>query len=252
MSPGVPEAELIRTAAISLGLSDVVPFDPKKKIIEYQFDADKAPLAAMSLRAFADELSMDSPAPGGGSVSALCGALSASLSAMVANLTIGKKGYEKGYDALKDVALRGQALKDDLLRAVDLDTAAFNRVMEASRLPKGSSEQQAERDAAGEDATKEATLVPFGVLEKCGELLRLAGLAAELGNRNSVSDAGVAALAARAAADGAFYNVQINLPGLKDEAFKKRIRESAGELRAEASRRAAGIQILVESGLEKE
>ena len=251
-SPGVPEAELIRTAAISLGLGDVVPFDPKKKIIEYQFDAEKAPLAAMSLRAFADELSMDSPAPGGGSVSALCGALSASLSAMVANLTVGKKGYEKGYDALKDVALRGQALKDDLLRAVDLDTAAFNRVMEASRLPKSSPEQQADRDAAVEDATKEATLVPYGVLEKCVELLRLAGLAAELGNRNSVSDAGVAALAARAAADGAFYNVRINLPGLKDEAFKKRIRESAGELRAEASRRAAGIQILVESGLEKE
>jgi glutamate formiminotransferase/formiminotetrahydrofolate cyclodeaminase len=124
--------------------------------------------------------------------------------------------------------------------------------MEASRLPKGSPEQQEERDAAVEAATKEATLVPYGVLEKCVDLLSLAGIAAESGNRNSLSDAGVAALAARAAADGAYFNVRINLPGLKNEAFKARIRESADALRAEAARRAADIQILVENGLEKE
>ena len=251
-SPGAPEDELIRTAALSLGLSDVAPFDPKKKIIENQVAGEKTPLVALTLRGFADELSMDSPAPGGGSVSALCGALSASLSAMVANLTVGKKGYEKAYDALKEVALKAQALKDELLRAVDLDTAAFNRVMDANRLPKGTPEQQAERGAAVEAATKEATLVPYGVLEKCVELLRLAAAAAELGNHNSVSDAGVAALAAKAAADGAYYNVRINLPGLKDEAFKERLRTSAAALRAEAGRHAGDVQNLVESGLEKE
>ena len=246
-SSGVPEPELIRTAALSLGLSDVAPFDARKKVIEYQFEPEKAPLAAMSLRAFADELSMDSPAPGGGSVAALCGALSAALSAMVANLTIGKKGYEAAAAELADVARRGQALKDDLLRAVDRDTAAFNRVMDASRLPKGSPEQQAERDAAVEAATREATLVPYGVLESCAELVRLADTAAARGNRNSLSDAGVAGLAARAAAEGAYYNVRINLPGLRDEAFKLRIRESAQALRTEVLRRAEDLQKRVES-----
>jgi glutamate formiminotransferase/formiminotetrahydrofolate cyclodeaminase len=135
-SAGVPEEELIRSAVRSLGLADVSPFDPKKKIIEYQFEEPAQSLVRMTLREFANELSTDSPAPGGGSVAALCGALSAALSTMVANLTIGKKGYEAAQKNLKRAALRGQELKDDFLRLVDLDTEAFNKVMEALRLPK--------------------------------------------------------------------------------------------------------------------
>ena len=246
-SEGLPEEELIRTAALSLGLSDVAPFDPKKKIIEYQFDAGPSRLAGMSLREFTNELSLDSPAPGGGSVAALCGALSASLSAMVANLTVGKKGYEESFIELRETAVQAQDLKEECLRAVDLDTAAFNKVMEASRLPKGSPEQQAERLAAVEAATREATLVPFRVLELSVDLLRLARIAAERGNRNSASDAGVAALAARAAADGAYYNIRINLPGLRDEAFRSRIRASADALRADAASRAAEVQNMIEN-----
>jgi glutamate formiminotransferase/formiminotetrahydrofolate cyclodeaminase len=247
-SEGVPEGELIRTAALSLGLSDVAPFDPQKKIIENQFDPGPSRLAGLTLREFADELSLDSPAPGGGSVAALCGALSASLSSMVANLTVGKKGYEASFAELRETAVRAQDLKDECLRAVDLDTSAFNKVMDASRLPKGSPEQQAERESAVEAATREATLVPFRVLELSVELLRLARTAAGKGNRNSSSDAGVAALAAKTAAEGAYYNVRINLPGLRDEAFRGRIRASADALRADAAALAADVQNVVENG----
>jgi glutamate formiminotransferase/formiminotetrahydrofolate cyclodeaminase len=247
-SEGVPEKELIRTAALSLGLSDVTPFDPKKKIIEYQFDAGPSRLAGMTLREFADELSMDSPAPGGGSAAALCGALSAALSAMVANLTVGKKGYEESFAELRETAAKAQDLKDECLRAVDLDSTAFNKVMEASRLPKGTPDQQAEREAAVEAATREATLVPFRVLELSVDLLRLARTAVEKGNRNSASDAGVAALAAKTAAEGAYYNVRINLPGLRDEDFRTRLRASAEALRGEAASLAADVQNVVENG----
>lgn len=230
-SPGVPEKELVRIAVRSLGLSDIVPFDPAKKIIEYQFPPDEKSLLRLSLNEFADELSMDSPAPGGGSVAALCGSLSAALSAMVANLTVGKKGYEQSFDLMKTVALRGQKLKDELLQAVDLDTRAFNRVMEAYRLPKATEEQAKEREAAIEEASKEATLVPLSVLEKSLELVELAVLAASQGNRNSVSDAGVAGLTARSCGLGAYYNVRINLPGLKDEKFKKKTLARAEQLK---------------------
>ena len=167
----------------------------------------------MTLRGFADELSMDSPAPGGGSVAALCGALSAALSSMVANLTVGKKGYEAVADDMIATAVRGQALKDALLEAVDRDTRAFNKVMEAFRLPKATPEQAAEKDRALEAANKEATLVPLEVLEKAVEAVALARTAAAKGNTNSVSDAGVAGLVGQAAGEGAYYNVLINLGG---------------------------------------
>ena len=226
-SPGVPEAELIRTAVRSLGLGDVVPFEPEKKIIEYQFREGGAPLAGMTLRGFADELSMDSPAPGGGSVAALCGALSAALSSMVANLTVGKKGYEAVAADMIATAVRGQALKDALLEAVDRDTQAFNKVMDAFRLPKATPEQAAEKDRALEAANKEATLVPLGVLEQAVEAVALAGTAAAKGNANSVSDAGVAGLVGQAAGEGAYDNVLINLGAIKDAAFTTRVRKQA-------------------------
>jgi glutamate formiminotransferase/formiminotetrahydrofolate cyclodeaminase len=250
-SPGVPEEELIRIAALSLGLSDVAPFDPNKKIIEYQFAGPGRLLAKKSLREFANELSMDSPAPGGGSASALCGALSAALSAMVANLTVGKKGYEKTFEEMKKTSVRAQQLKDDMLALVDEDAEAFNKVMEAFRAPKTTEDQKKERDAALEAATREATLVPFRVLEISAELVKLAKKAARKGNRNSLSDAGVAALAARTAAEGAYYNIRINLPGLKDKAFKEKIKRRAAALRKAIRMSAGQIDAFIGNEFEK-
>jgi glutamate formiminotransferase/formiminotetrahydrofolate cyclodeaminase len=250
-SPGVPDEELVRAAVLSLGLSDVAPFDPDKKIIEHQFKEGGRSLLQLDLRQFANELSLDSPTPGGGSAAALCGALSASLSAMVANLTVGKKGYEEAAGEMKDAARRAQKLKDELLAAVDEDTRAFNKVMDAFGLPKGSEEQLKEKEAALERATKEATTVPLGVLEKCGPLLELAGLVARKGNPNSLSDAGVAGLLAEAAAGGAFYNVKINLPGIRDTAFKEEASKKGDEMMAEAARRGKEIRGLVEASLKK-
>jgi len=235
-TPGVPEEEIIRMAVLSLGLNDVSKFDPDKKIIERQFKEARKTLVSLDLQAFTDEVSMDSPAPGGGSVAALCGALSAALSSMVANLTYGKKGAEESGEDMKRVAVRAQELKDELLRAVDLDARAFNKVMEAFRLPKGTEEQSREREAAVEDASKGATLVPLGVLTAAAELIELAEAVARKGNRNSVSDAGVAGLTAQAAGEGAYYNVRINLPGIKDEKFKVRTAKQAEALRRKLER----------------
>ncbi len=250
-SAGVPEEELIRTAVRSLGLADIAPFDPRKKIIEYQFEEPAKSLVRLTLREFANELSTDSPAPGGGSVAALCGALSAALTAMVANLTVGKKGYETAQKTLKRAALRAQELKDEYLRLVDLDTEAFTKVMEALRLPKGPDGHSREREAALEQATKEATLVPFRTLEGTLELLKLAKKAVDRGNRNSLSDAAVAALVARTAAEGAYYNVRINLPGLRDEEFKARTAREAASLRRRVLRAAGEIGRTVEKELQK-
>ena len=244
-SPGAPEDELVRVAVRSLGLSDVVPFDADKKIIEHQFREPGRTLAGLSLRAFADELSMDSPAPGGGSVAALCGAMAAALAAMVANLTVGKKGYEAVASEMAGAAVRAQALKDELLEAVDRDTRAFNKVMDALRLPKATAEQAAEKERAVEDASKEATLVPLEVLARSVEAAGLARTAAAKGNRNSVSDAGVAGLAAEAAGGGAYYNVLINLGGIKDAAFGGRVRRQAEKLRKALEREGKAVRALV-------
>ncbi|OGD14131.1 MAG: glutamate formimidoyltransferase [Candidatus Aminicenantes bacterium RBG_16_66_30] len=248
-SPGVPEGELIRVAVRSLGLSDVVPFDPDKKIIEYQFREEGAALVAMTLRGFVDELSTDSPAPGGGSVAALCGALSAALSAMVANLTAGKKEYEAARPEMIATAVRAQELKDALLGAVDRDTTAFNKVMEAFRLPKTTPEQAEEKERAVEEANKEATLVPLEVLEKSVEAVALAKVAAAKGNRNSVSDAGVGGLAGQAAGEGAYYNVLINLSGIKDAAFTARVRREAAKLKKSLDKEAKAVKDIVTRAL---
>lgn len=250
-SPGVPEDVLIRTAVVSLGLNDVVKFEAGKKIIEYQVDEPPRPLARLSLSRFADELSMDSPTPGGGSTAALSGALSGALTAMVANLTVGKKGYENAFEELTQTAIRAQELKDECLRLVDLDTAAFNKVMDAMRLPKAADEQKAEREAAVEAATKEATLVPLQLLGLSVELLKLAKVVARKGNRNSLSDAGVAALTARAAADGAYYNVRINLPGIRDVAFREGTRKNAIALKSGARRLSSEIGRYIEKEFDK-
>jgi len=229
-SSGVPEEELIRTAVISLGLNDVAPFEPEKKIIEYQFQESKNSLLFLNIREFANELSMDSPAPGGGSTAALCGALSASLSSMVSNLTVGKKGYEKVQNDVKNLGVKAQSLKDEFLRAVDLDTESFNKLMETFRLPKKTEAQKEERDLAIEKATKEATLVPFEVLKKSYVALELAKEVILKGNKNSISDVGVAGLAAQAAAEGAYYNIKINLPNIKDKKFISNTKKQANSL----------------------
>ncbi|NOR52911.1 MAG: glutamate formimidoyltransferase [Candidatus Aminicenantes bacterium] len=230
-SAGVPEVELINTAVKSLGLNDVAPFDPQNKIIEYQFKEIENSLLSLNLQEFANELSMDSPAPGGGSTAALCGALSASLSSMVSNLTVGKKDYEQVQKDVKKIAVSAQSLKDEFLRAVDLDTLAFNTLMETYKLPKKTEEQKEEKAKAAEAASKEATLVPFGVLENSIEALMLAKEIALKGNKNSLSDAGVAGLTAQAAAEGAYYNIKINLPNIQDSKFISKIKKQAISLK---------------------
>jgi glutamate formiminotransferase/formiminotetrahydrofolate cyclodeaminase len=245
-SAGVPERELVEIAIRSMGLDQVAPFDPARKIIEYHFAAP-APLMSMTARRFVDEVSTESPAPGGGSVAALMGSLGAALATMVANLTVGKAGYEKAWEELASMAERGQIIKDRLARAVDEDTDAFNRVMDAMRLPKGTPEQQAERDRAIEAANKAAAEVPLQTARHCLAAIELAGIAADKGNRNSSSDAGVAALAGRAGVEGAVLNVLINLGGIKDEAFRKRCVEETSTLAADARRLCDIVQARVVS-----
>jgi glutamate formiminotransferase/formiminotetrahydrofolate cyclodeaminase len=235
-SPGVPEEDLIETAIKSMGLRDVAEFDPQKKIIEYQVREVKGPLVKKDLRDFTNELSSESPAPGGGSVSALAGALGAALAAMVANLTVGKKGYEESWGEMKDVAVNAQRLKDDLLQAVDRDTEAFNNLMNAFGLPKKTDDQIAARNSAVEQATKTACLVPLEVMKHSLEVLQWAKVVAEKGNTNAASDAGVASLMALSAVQGAGLNVKINLPGIKDEAFIDRMKNEVKMIVSEATK----------------
>lgn len=246
-SSGVPEPELVHAAVRSLGLAELSPFDPEQKVIEYRIRDRKGSLVEMSARGFADELSTDTPAPGGGSVAALCGALGGALGAMVANLTIGKKGFEEARETMNTAARRGQELKDWFLSAVDEDTAAFNRVMEAFRLPGKSPEEAAAKNRAVQEATQGATQVPLSVLERSLEVLDLAEEAARRGNPNSISDAGVAALCARTCAEGAYLNVIINLKDLTDAAWVAETRGRAEEQRRRACERAASILQLVEA-----
>lgn len=225
-STGVPESALIHVAVRTLGLSEVKPFDARAAIIEARLAAP-APLVGMTLAGFADELSSDSPAPGGGSVAAYAGALAAGLATMVANLSHPKKGFEAKQPALERIALRGQALKDRLLAAVDADTAAFDRYLAAMRMPKESAEERTARDAAMIVATIATIEVPLGTLEACPEIVDLCLEIGEIGLQASLSDAGTGAAMARAAASGAFQNVCINLPGLAD-------RQAAAQLLARA------------------
>lgn len=238
-SAGVPDRELVHIAIRSLGLDELGPFDPDQKIIEYRVQDRTNSLVERSVRSFTDELSSESPAPGGGSVAALCGALGAALASMVGNLTIGRKKLEDRWEAMRPVAHRGQELKDWMLQAVDEDTRAFNGVMDAMRLPKKTAEEIAARDRAMLDANRKATLVPLTVLERTREIVDLARTAARSGNPASVSDAGVAALCARAAAEGAYLNVCINLPSVADptwvDATRQRARELVEDVRREAT-----------------
>lgn len=235
-SAGAPEREVVETAVRSLGLDQLGPFEPDKKVIEYQF-RKRGPLVSMAVDRFADEVSSESPAPGGGSVAALAGSLAAGLSAMVANLTVGKKGYEADWEELSGLAERAQEVKDALIRAVDDDTEAFNTAMTAMRMPKGTPEEQAARNAALEAGYQQAARVPLQTAKSCLEALEVSLVAATKGNRNSASDAGVAALMARAGVEGAVLNVLINLGSVKDEAFRQACRTETDELTKAAGAR---------------
>ncbi len=244
VSTGVSEKEIIRVAAHSLGLDEVSQFNPEHKIIEYRFK-QPGKLASMNLIEFADELASDSPAPGGGSVAALNASLSAGLSAMVGNLTYSKKAYGKVRKEMIEMSEKGQGLKEFFIEAIDKDTDAFNLIMDAFSLPKKTEKDKKTRNQAIQDATKEATLIPFSVLEKCKDAAELALFAAEEGNQNSLSDSGVAGLTASAAAEGALYNVMINLEGIEDEEFKKDLSQKAVAIFKEVEKTVAKVKALM-------
>jgi glutamate formiminotransferase/formiminotetrahydrofolate cyclodeaminase len=234
-STGVSENEIIKIAIKSMGLDELGPFNPDERIIEYLLkDAAASKLVSMSLNAFADETASESPAPGGGSISAYMGALGASLATMVANLSSHKKGWDSRWEEFSDWAEQGQNYKDVLLQLVDQDTAAFNKIMEAFGLPKGSDEEKATRDQAIQDATKYAIEIPFKVMQTAYESLTLIRAMVETGNPNSVTDAGVAALCARSAVVGAFMNVKINASGCKDKAFVADVLKRGEEIEKKA------------------
>ncbi len=219
-SKGVSDKELLKIAIKSMGLDDLKPFDPKGNIIEYMIDADSGDkLVDMDLFAFADETASESPAPGGGSISAYVGALGISLGTMVANLSSHKRGWDDRWEEYSDWAEKGQALKDELLFLVDEDTRAFNKIMEGFGLPKKSVDEKAIRHAAIQEASKYAMQIPFRVMERSLESMKVMKAMAGNGLEASVSDAGVGALCARTAVMGAYLNVKINADGVDDKNF---------------------------------
>jgi glutamate formiminotransferase/formiminotetrahydrofolate cyclodeaminase len=252
-SEGVSEEELIDIAVRSMGLSELKPFDPKEKVIEFKIesgDSNKS-LVKMNLREFCNETLSDSPAPGGGSVAALMGALGASLGGMVANLSAGKRGWDDKLEYFSNWAVKAQQLKDELLSLVDEDTAAFNKVMDAFALPRELAEEKAARTAAIEQATKYAAEVPLKVMETASKSYELLAEMVEKGNPASVSDVGVGALATRACVEGAALNVRINLAQLKDEKFKAALAEKVQSLCAGSAATFKEITQVVESKLSK-
>jgi len=247
-SVGIPEEELVRIAVKSLGLDDLKPFNPKEKIIEYLLadDSDKK-LVSMSVEGFADETSSESPAPGGGSISATMGALGISLAAMVANLSSHKPGWDDRWEEFSQWAEAAQALKSELLWLVDEDTRSFNLIMDAFSLPKSNDEEKAVRTAAIQDATRYAIEVPFRVMKRSFESMEIIKAMAETGNPNSVTDAGVGALAARSAVMGAFLNVKINASGLQDKVYVEKVLSEGAIIQENAMLMEAEILQIVNS-----
>ena len=219
-SVGVSEKELIKIAIKSMGLDELAPFKPEERIIEYLLkEKADSKLVSMTLVGFADETASESPAPGGGSISAYVGSLGASLATMVANLSSHKKGWDDRWEEFSNWAEKGNYYKDELVRLVDQDTAAFNMIMTAFGLPKGTDEEKKIRTQAIQDATRFAIEIPFKVMQMSFESMQVIKAMAEIGNPNSVSDAGVGALCARSAVMGAFMNVRINAAGYDDKNY---------------------------------
>jgi glutamate formiminotransferase / formiminotetrahydrofolate cyclodeaminase len=234
-SSGVSDDELIRIAIRSLGLNDIHPFKPEEKIIEFVIGGKRErKLIDMNLKRFMDETASESPAPGGGSVSAYLGALGVALGTMVANLSAHKRGWDDRWKEFSDWAEKGKSIQNDLLQLVNEDTEAFNRIMEAFSLPKKSEEEKKMRDIAIQEATKNATLVPLKVMEIAYSGFSLISEMVENGNPNSISDAGVGALAIRSCIRGAFLNVRINAAGLTDKVFVSDVIAKGADIEAQA------------------
>lgn len=250
-STGIPEEDILKIAIKSMGLDDLKPFNPREKVIEYLLeDAHKSKkLIDLTVKGFADETSRESPAPGGGTISAYMGALGAALGTMVANLSSHKAGWDDRWEEFSTWAERGQAIQAELMTLVDEDTEAFNRIMAAFGLPKGTDEEKAARMVAIQEATLFATEVPLHTMQASIKVFELCRAMAEEGNPNSVSDAGVGVLAARAAVLGAGLNVKINAGGLKDRAAADRLVGQANALIAQANTAEAEIMKIVEAKL---
>lgn len=250
-STGIPEEDILKIAIKSMGLDDLKPFNPREKVIEYLLeDAHKSKkLIDLTVKGFADETSRESPAPGGGTISAYMGALGAALGTMVANLSSHKAGWDDRWEEFSTWAERGQAIQAELMTLVDEDTEAFNRIMAAFGLPKGTDEEKAARTAAIQEATLFATEVPLHTMQASIKVFELCRAMAEEGNPNSVSDAGVGVLAARAAVLGAGLNVKINAGGLKDRTVADRLVGQANALIAQANQAEAEIMKIVEAKL---
>jgi glutamate formiminotransferase/formiminotetrahydrofolate cyclodeaminase len=246
-SVGIPDDEIIKIAVKSLGLDELAPFDPKKRIIEYMIDDNQNQLVSLSLSGFSNETLSESPAPGGGSVSAYIGALGAALGAMVANLSAHKRGWDDRWEEFSDWAEKGKFYHDRLLKLVDEDTAAFNAIMDAFGLPKNNELEKQKRTQAIQQATKHAIEVPFQVMEAAFGSMEVIQAMAMVGNPNSLSDAGVGALCARTAVYGAYLNVRINASGLTDKVFVEDILNKAGNLLQETINKETEILKLVES-----
>ena len=233
-SVGVDNDELLRIAIKSMGLDDLKPFDPKERIIEYLLESHDKKLVDMSLKAFANETASESPAPGGGSIAAYAGVLGVSLGTMVANLSAHKRGWDDRWEEFSDWASQGQKYKDELLRLVDEDTSAFNKIMDAFGFPNKTEEEKEERKVAIENASKYAMEIPFKVMETAYDSMKVMKAMADFGNPNSVSDAGVGALCALAAVEGAFLNVKINAAGIDDKIFTANLIKTSEEIELKA------------------
>ena len=250
-STGLPERELVRIAIESMGLSNLKEFKPEEKVVEYILEAEEQKntkkLVEMTCAGFAEETASESPAPGGGSISAYMGALAAALGTMVANLSSHKAGWDDRWEFFSDWAERGMAVMNELLALVDEDTAAFNKIMDVFGMPKGTAEEKAARAEAMEVATLYATQVPLRTMKAAYKAFAIVRAMAEEGNPNSVSDAGVGALAARSAVMGACLNVKINAAGLKDRDTAAALVNEANEIQAQAQQAEKEILEIVES-----
>jgi glutamate formiminotransferase/formiminotetrahydrofolate cyclodeaminase len=250
-STGLPERELVRIAVESMGLGNLKPFNPEEKVVEYILEAEEQKgvkkLVDMTCTGFAEETASESPAPGGGSISAYMGALAAALGTMVANLSSHKAGWDDRWEYFSNWADNGMGVMNELLYLVDEDTAAFNKIMDVFGMPKGTEEEKAARAEAMEAATLYATQVPLRTMKAAYKAFDVVRAMAEEGNPNSVSDAGVGALAARSAVMGACLNVKINAAGLKDRAVAEALVKEAEEIQAAAQKAEAEILAVVES-----
>jgi len=249
-SLGVSDDELIKIAIKSMGLNEIHAFNPEEKIIEFVMaEKGKTNLTDMSLKKFMEITASESPAPGGGSVAAYIGAMGAALGTMVANLSSHKKGWDDRWEEFSTWAEKGKEIQNNLLILVNEDTAAFNRVMEAYGMAKKTEDEKAARNRAIQEATKVAVMVPFRVMEKAFEAYEVIKAMADKGNPNSITDAGVGAMAIRSCIKGAYYNVRINVKDLTDKEFVKNILARANEIESWSAESEEEILKIVESRL---